>query len=231
MIYSDAQRLKMLKSIFDMNFKITKLYAAYLETCPDAITRELIDELCGDGEITREDAVAAVLCQMLGLDMGNSSEERRLIMDYIIPSVRILDAKRYTENPYYKRVAPKDGYTEKNWEFKWEKYPPYRAAICDDMIIKEDFKEIPPLGFFDEELLFPAVLEDGNEWMTLTPVDVDTCDQAIEDAHGRVITFGLGLGYYAFMVSEKDNVESITVVERSQDVAELFTTVKDLFGL
>jgi hypothetical protein len=66
------------------------------------------------------------------------------------------------------------------------------------------------------------VLEDGNEWMTLTPVDLDTSDEAIEKAHGRVVTFGLGLGYYAYMVSCKDNVESITVVEKSEDVISLF---------
>ena len=66
------------------------------------------------------------------------------------------------------------------------------------------------------------MLEDGNEWMTLTPVDLDTCDEAIERARGNVVTFGLGLGYYAYMVSEKADVESITVIEKSEDVIRLF---------
>ena len=92
------------------------------------------------------------------------------------------------------------------------------------MMIFDDFREVPPLGFFCEDFEFPAVLEDGNEWMTLTPVDLDTSELAIERAHGKVVTFGLGLGYYAYMVSEKDNVESITVVEKSADVIELFRT-------
>jgi hypothetical protein len=90
------------------------------------------------------------------------------------------------------------------------------------MIIRDDFTEIPPLGFFKEEFEFPAVLEDGNEWMTLTPVDLDTSDEAIEKAHGRVVTFGLGLGYYTYMVSEKAEVESVTVVEKNPDVIALF---------
>ena len=66
------------------------------------------------------------------------------------------------------------------------------------------------------------MLENDNEWMTLTPVDVDTCKEAIDAAHGNVITFGLGLGYYAYMVSEKENVKSITIVEKSKEVIELF---------
>ena len=58
--------------------------------------------------------------------------------------------------------------------------------------------------------------------MTLTPVDTDTVKDAIADAHGKVVTFGLGLGYYTYHVSEKSNVESITVVEKSEKVIKLF---------
>ena len=51
---------------------------------------------------------------------------------------------------------------------------------------------------------------------------VDTCDAAIDAARGKVVTFGLGLGYYAYMVSEKAEVRKIVVVEKSADVIELF---------
>ena len=72
------------------------------------------------------------------------------------------------------------------------------------------------------KFLLSAILENGNEWMTLTPVDLDTCEEAIETAKGKVVTFGLGLGYYAYMVSEKKDVDSVTVVELSNDVINLF---------
>ena len=58
--------------------------------------------------------------------------------------------------------------------------------------------------------------------MTLTPVDLDTCEEAIKAARGKVVTFGLGLGYYAYMAAEKKEVESVTVVELSEDVIHLF---------
>ena len=41
-------------------------------------------------------------------------------------------------------------------------------------------------------------------------------------AFGNVLTFGLGLGYYAYMVSEKESVESVTIVEMNEDVIQLF---------
>ena len=220
MNYQDKERLERLEEKFKLNFRVTRMFTEYLERYPEIIKKQMIDELTSDGDLTKKEAVCALLSELFALDFENK-EDRRIILDYLGESVRILDTERYTSNPYYRHVAPeavKDG----DWEFRWEYYPPYRAAIADDMIMKDDYTEIPPLGFFTEGFSFPAVLEGGNEWMTITPVDVDTVTAAINDARGKVITFGLGLGYYAYMVSEKRNVSSITVVEKSEKVIELF---------
>lgn len=221
MNYTDRERLMRLAHTFDLNYRITGLYANYLEHYPELIRPEMIEALCEDGDITHLDAVVAILCEAFGLDDERGGDERVLIRNYLRPSVRILDPKRYEDNPYYKNIKienVKDG----AWELKWEKYPAYRGVICDDIMIYPDFTEIPPLGFFEKEFAFPAVLEGGNEWMTLTPVDLDTSDYAIERARGKVVTFGLGLGYFAYMASEKEEVESVTVIERSESVIRLF---------
>ena len=219
--YSDKLRFDRLCETFAINFKVTQLYSAYLEHCPEIITKDMIDTLTADGSIELTDAIPALLGEIFGLDTENNKTHRQIMREYIMTSVRILNAKKYTQNPYYKNVKLPD-IKDGSWELKNEKYPAFRAVICGDMIINPDFSEIPPLGFFTEDFEFPAVLENGNEWMTLTPVDLDTCEEAINLAHGKVVTFGLGLGYYAYMVSEKDDVTSITVVEKSEKVIELF---------
>lgn len=217
----EREKLDRLEKTFELNFRLTRLYANYLENYNEIITKDMIDALCGDGEIEIKDGLVAILCQIFGLDFDGTSDERILIRDYIIPSVRVMDADRYKSNPYYRNVKIPE-VKKGRWELKREKYPAYRGVIADDMMLLDNFREIAPLGFFTEDFEFPAVLEDGNEWMTLTPVDLDTSDYAIERAHGKVVTFGLGLGYYAYMVSEKESVESITVVEKSTDVIALF---------
>ena len=223
MDYKDKEKLERLRSVFDLNYRITHLYASYLTNFPEIITKEMVLELTKDTDIKKSDAFSAIMAAVFGLDDANGGDERKLIREYINPSVRLLDSKRYTENKYYRNIKIEN---EKlgNWEFKWESYPPYRAVICDDVIINSDFSEIYPMGFFQEEFRFPAVLEDGNEWMTLTPVDIDTSDYAIKRARGRVVTFGLGLGYFAFMAAEKDSVSEVTVVEKSAEVIEAFRT-------
>ena len=216
----DREKLKRLEKTFELNFRLTRLYANYLEHYNEIINRDMMEALCGDGEIDLKDGLVAILCQIFGLDIDGTPEERVLIRDYITSSVRVMDANRYKNNPYYVNIKIPE-IRKGNWELKREKYPAYRGVIAADIEF-DGFREIPPLGFFPEDFEFPAVLEDGNEWMTLTPVDLDTSDDAIERAHGKVVTFGLGLGYYTYMVSEKESVESITVVEKSEDVIALF---------
>lgn len=214
------EKYKRLTERIELNYRITRLYAQYLERYPELITKEMVNALTEDGRISKKEAIVAMLSEVFALDFDNS-DDRVLIRDYLTPSVRILDAEKYRQNPYYKNIKipnTKDG----GWELRTECYEPYRAVIAGDMIFGEDYIEVPPLGFFSEKFSFPAVLEGGNEWMTLTPVDLDTSDEAIDAAQGKVVTFGLGLGYYAYMVSEKDSVESITVVEKSPDVIRLF---------
>lgn len=221
MNYTDKEKARRINATFNRNYAITRMYAWYLDVCPELITREMVDELTREGDMTKKEAIVAILAELFGIDLDKDAENRILYREYLTPSVRIFDAKRYTENPYYKNIKI-DNVKDGKWELKRECYPAYRGVIAGDMMLLDNFREVPPLGFFEEDFYFPAVLEGGNEWMTLTPVDLDTSDEAIERAHGRVVTFGLGLGYYAYMVSEKPEVESITVVERSPFVIELF---------
>ena len=221
MDYKNKEKLSRLRHSFDLNYKLTNLYALYLERFPEIITKDMIDTLTEDGEITEKEALVALISELFSLDDSRGGDDRRLIRDYLSKSVTVLDVEKYKNNPYYKNIKIenlKDG----EWEFRHESYAPYRAVIVGDMVTESDFTEYAPLGFFREKFEFPAVLEGGNEWMTLTPVDLDTSDEAIDAAHGKVITFGLGLGYYAYMVSEKAEVDSITVIEKSERLISFF---------
>ena len=217
---NDRRKFERLEKNLQMSYRFTRLQAIYLQNFPEIITEDLISSVCEAG-LTKEEAAAALMAQFFGLDTEGNADDRLLFRNYVMPSVRILDANKYKNNPYYKGVnIPEEKIGD--WELKKEVYEPYRAIACDDMQIYEDFREIAPIGFFTEKFYFPAVLEGGNEWMTLTPVDLDTCEDAIEAARGKVVTFGLGLGYYAYMASLKNEVTSVTVIERSEKVIELF---------
>jgi hypothetical protein len=222
MNYADREKFEALKERFFASFRLSRLYSDYLCYSPEFITSKDISALTENGEFSEKEAVTAMLTELFSLDYENPSD-RVLIKNYITPSVRILDTEKYKSDPYYRRVKI-DFAKSGDFELNTEIYPAYRAFVAGDVICEKDFTEYAPLGFFKEDFPFLAVSERGNEWMTLTPVDMDTVVNEISRAHGRVVTFGLGLGYFAYMAARKPDVESVTVVERSESVIELFKT-------
>ena len=75
MTLSDKEKLARLEHTFELNWKITRLYANYLEYFPELITKEMIDELTSDGRISKTDAVVAIICGNLFYLIGEISDE------------------------------------------------------------------------------------------------------------------------------------------------------------
>lgn len=88
----------------------------------------------------------------------------------------------------------------------------------------EHYLEINKIGYFKEKFEFPAVIQENTIWMSITPHEINTMKRDIEKVKGNVVVFGLGLGYFPFMISLKDEVKSITIIERDKKVIELFKT-------
>lgn len=78
----------------------------------------------------------------------------------------------------------------------------------------------------DKSLRFPGISEGEQTtcWMTVEPSEIESFKKIIEEATGKVLLLGCGLGYLAYMLSRKDEVTSITIVDNNQDVLDLFTT-------
>ncbi|MBQ9791644.1 MAG: hypothetical protein IJW28_03560, partial [Clostridia bacterium] len=134
-----------------------------------------------------------------------------------------VDVARYYNYPFYKDISF-DNIKMDNWEIKYETLAPYEMFVYNDITVNKDFREVPQMGFFTEEYKYPAVLENGNEWMTLLPNEIESMRNDIDKVSGDVVTFGLGLGCFSYMASLKDDVKSVTIVDKSPKVIELFIT-------
>lgn len=78
------------------------------------------------------------------------------------------------------------------------------------------------IGYFDEPVTVPVMYENGRVWMSIVESEIASMQRPLANAKGHVITYGLGLGYYPFMASEKEEVQSVTVIERNPDVISIF---------
>ncbi|MBS6474903.1 MAG: hypothetical protein KH354_02825 [Clostridiales bacterium] len=81
---------------------------------------------------------------------------------------------------------------------------------------------VPKLGFFTGKVQFPGIYEGNIPWMSVCPSEIFSMREPIAKAHGRVLVLGLGLGYYPFMILQKESVQSITIIERQPEIISLF---------
>lgn len=216
----DREKFNALIHTQEQNSRALSLLSAYLIRRPrwvEAADAEAVSA-CG---VTIEQAYVALMGAGMGLDEQDNPADRRLSLDYIAPAVRGLDAEEYRQNPYYKNICVPEKQSGA-WRLGMKKYTPYEAFVRNDIRLYADFREVPQIGFFEEEFSFPAVMENGNEWMTVTPNEVETMKEAVDRARGNVAAFGLGLGYFAYMASEKANVQKVVIVERDESVISLF---------
>ena len=207
--------------IMRQNELILTLMSQYLNYTPRFLTAELVENLASDCQISKHEAFLALFGAALGLDVADNPEHRKLERLYLRTGVQRAAPEVYQSDAYYRAVkfpCVKSG----KWEFKESFYAPYEPFVRRDPVLCNDLREIPQIGYFEEEFRFPAVLENGVEWMTVTPNEVETMKLPIQKSTGDVLTLGLGLGYFAFCASQKEDVGSVTVIERDEEIIALF---------
>lgn len=197
------------------NKRVFSYLSEYLNFMPDAINADMIKEtvdLCG---VSAEEAFRILFLGIM--DIYDDKEMRNNRFSRIF---KCLDPSKYENDPYNKTIALPVSKL-KDWEFTKGIYKPYEAFVFNDPM-EENGNIIPQIGFFDREYTYPVVKQAGREWMLITPNEIETMALPIKKAHGNVTTYGLGLGYFAFMASEKDNVRSVTVIEKDKSIIRLF---------
>ena len=200
------------------NSETMRLLSLYLNLASDVITPAAIREVAKGG-LTPSYAYALLLATVCGLAV--EGRDRVYFENYFLPMVKELDPTPFESDPYYQTVSFGEAKAGK-WTLTNGVLKAGEAFVCDDLKVFPDGRMLPSLGFFMRDFGYPAILEDGREWMTLQPNETVTTRPAVALAEGRVLTLGLGLGYFAFSAARKEEVTSVTVIERSADAARLF---------
>lgn len=202
-------------NVWDMNLRVLQIMSMALSGWARQIDAADVRTLVRDCGVSEREAVIQLFAAQCGV------EDREKIERYFRPSIEKVDADAFGRNPYLQTVRfPQK--TRGRWKLDTLHYRPYELFVRGELMVMPDGREIPRLGYFDRETAYPAVLEDGREWMTVTPNEIATMEEAVRRAHGHVVAMGLGLGYFAFRASEKPEVTRVTVVERDPNAIALF---------
>ncbi len=203
------------------NEEVLARISAYMNYSSDFITGDIIDELVNECGVDRKYAFSVVLANACYMNIDRDAEDREMFEGYFNEMIHYIKKEDYESNPYYKniKVTP---FKEGNWEFRVDTLKPYELIPFDDLKELPDGRIIPQVAFFDCEFEYPVILENGVEWMLITPNEIETMKEAVNIAKGKIATYGLGLGYFPYMTSIMDEVDSVTVIERDEKVIDIF---------
>ena len=183
----------------------------------DAINPDEVKQYIKE-DLSENEAVYNCLYDFLGFDK-NDEESQNVLGEYVLNNLKKLNPEDYTDNPYVKAIN-KTGRKGK-YALKYIDYAPYQLFAYDDIKIN-GYKEYSQIGYFDNKFSYLALTEGNNIWMSLNPNEIETMKPYINKARGNVLVLGLGMGYVPFMLSLKNCVKSITIIERDQEIINLF---------
>ena len=206
-------------TIRESNERILTLLGDYLCFTPDAVRPEEVDAFATARRVPLNEAYIACLTAYLAPDPDSGDA---LLLRELLPRIIHNEAPDiYLNDAYMHAIRPVSGSCG-TIELLRETLRPMELFISDDFQRDVAGHVFPQLGWFSGAFIFPALCEDGRPWMTVTPNEINTIRPAIRESRGKVLTYGLGLGYYAFHSLLKPEVTSVTVVEKSPHVIEVF---------
>lgn len=134
-----------------------------------------------------------------------------------------VDPNLLLSNPYYQKLINLKPIDNGSISFSFDYFYPYVPFLLDEKVVSSSFEEYSPFGYFKEKIGYPVLKKNGSNWMELVPHELSSMKKDIEKASGNVLVFGLGLGYFAYMISSKKEVKSITIVENDKEIIDLFS--------
>ena len=149
-----------------------------------------------------------------------SSEEYNNIFN----PLKQLSSFDFLENPYLKNISLPE-ITSGNIKIERAFYKKNEFTIIDEPKQSSNLLRKYSIGVFDNEAFTSVLRSPEFVWMSINPMEINTARQAISNAYGNVLVLGGGLGYYPYMVSLKENVTSVTIVEANSSIKNLLEAI------
>ena len=144
------------------------------------------------------------------------------VKDNILWDTQILKADHFYTNPYLKALRDV-AFKEQGWTLKNVKRSAY--SLCpyqEEYAFGANYSLKMGIATFDKDYIYPSISLYDQEWMSLNQHEIRTMETPIALARGKVLTLGLGLGYFAFMASNKEDVKEVHIVEMDLELIQLF---------
>lgn len=219
---NDKKQLDKLFETNEINYTISNMYNYFFYNLARSIKKSDIESIKRINNCSEKDAYFQLFLDRLDIDVLDSNSYTEL-KDFCYQGIICLNDQQYQNNQYLKTIH---FHNQKLNDIKLDNdcYLPYESFPLFDVKVDEEnyFKEEYSLGYFKTKFSFPAVSKNNVIWMSIIPNEIETMKKSINEVKGNVLVYGLGLGYYPFMIGLKDNVKKITIIEKDLKIIKLF---------
>lgn len=134
-----------------------------------------------------------------------------------------LSTQEWENNPYHQHVHL-DYVKDNHFSFQKEKTAGFELFNSDEIQKdpKRELNDWMKLRAMDARFETLYLYQDEEDWMMDAPSEYSTNVRPAQKAFGKVLTFGLGIGYFLWFALENPKVEEVTVVEKSEAVISMF---------
>ena len=217
---SAKRRIRELAVQQDINVGLSEALNAFLEEGVLGCDWETFRDDCTSLGVTGGEYYAK---RML-LELGLSEKEADDLLSQNLLKVKELDPASYVADPFVSRLG-KAHLQRGTYSLSSQVFQPLEGFLLTDVesgSAKENYATRTTLGYFSKGYHFPILTKGKRIWMSGSPYEIETMRAPLGKAHGRVLTLGLGLGYFACSALFKDGVTSVTAVENAPEVIEIF---------
>ena len=180
---------------------------------------EELEEYRAKGWLSDDFELFAVIYNFLKTLGVLQSADERYVTEVFKNAIKLGTAEFYND-PYIKNVKFQD-VKKGNFLLTTASYGRGELFLYDAPDLYADIV-VPKIAFFNGKVRFPTIYEGAMPWMSVCPSEINSMRGQMESAFGNVLVLGMGLGYYQYVVSGKPNVKSVTVVEISSEIIEIF---------
>lgn len=216
---NDYKNLERLIEIKDNNIAFSNMLNYFFDNIGYFYTSD-IELYKKETGLSTNEAIYYLMMESLDIDLSNNLN-KKLCNEYILKNLRESKINKYLDNEYYKNVRPKIK-TSGKYQLTYSHFEKYQVFPDNEIILKNEFKEYTPICYFKEKFEFLTLMENDVIWMAITPNEINTMEYYIKKMEGKVVIFGLGLGYITYMLSLKDEINHVVVIENNKQIIDIF---------
>lgn len=166
-----------------------------------SINKNRIEEFMKENKVNSNDAIKNMYFELFELE--NDEYTLNKLNEYEILNFKELSINDYLNDPYYKDIKIKEIY-KNGYHLYYRKYIPYEIFLYKDITLKSKYyEEINHIGYFNDYFSFLSLNKDDVTWMSITPHEINTMKDYIKEMKGKCLIYGLGLGYFPYLISLK----------------------------